>query len=77
MAYNNMITNLRVIRTSMGLTQGQAADKIGISRGLYSPIESGRYNPTETIKEKLADFFGHSADDLLKPATVLSKRGDL
>ncbi|MSR71601.1 MAG: XRE family transcriptional regulator [Candidatus Taylorbacteria bacterium] len=58
--------NLRRIRTKKGMSQGNIARALGVSRGFISTIENGKANPTLSTITKLAKALGVSADELLK-----------
>ncbi len=49
---------LKKIRKELGLTQVQAAQKIGISRFWYIDIELGRKNPSIKTAKKIAKTLG-------------------
>lgn len=51
-------TNLRVIRTSKGMTQEKLADMAEIPRSQVSEIERGVGNPTISTVKLLADILG-------------------
>ena len=58
--------NMKRIRISKGLTQGDIFRSLGVSRGFISNIESGKTNPTLSTIAKLAKALGVSVDELLK-----------
>ena len=58
--------NLKRIRTKKGISQGDIARDLGVSRGFISTIENGKTNPTLATIAKLAKAVGVSADELLK-----------
>ena len=58
--------NMKRIRSSKGLTQGDIFRSLGVSRGFISNIESGKTNPTLSTIAKLAKALGVSVDKLLK-----------
>ena len=58
--------NLKRIRTQKGISQGDIAKKLGLSRGFISTIENGKTNPTLSTIAKLATTLGISVDELLK-----------
>ena len=58
--------NMKRIRISKGLTQGDIFRSLGVSRGFISNIESGKTNPTLSTIAKLAKALGVSVDKLLK-----------
>ncbi len=41
--------NLKSIRTEKGLSQGQLAEMVGVSRNTISSIETGQFNPTAKL----------------------------
>ncbi len=41
--------NLKNIRTEKGLSQGQLAELVGVSRNTISSIETGQFNPTAKL----------------------------
>lgn len=60
-------TCLKMWRLQQGLSQLQAARKIGFGEMTYSYIESGRLKPSEAQKNKLTTFFrGVNLDALLQ-----------
>ena len=58
--------NLKRIRTSKGISQGDIARSLEVSRGFVSNIENGKTNPTLTTIAKLAKAVGVSVEKLLK-----------
>jgi len=58
--------NLKRIRTSKGISQGDIARSLEVSRGFVSNIENGKTNPTLTTIAKLAKAVGVSINELLK-----------
>ena len=58
--------NLKHIRTLKGISQGDIARSLEVSRGFVSTIESGKTNPTLATIAKLAKAVGVSVDELLK-----------
>ncbi len=58
---------IRCLRESRGLKAKFVAQKIGISPVQYSALEHGRKKLTADLVPKLADVFGLSADDILRP----------
>ena len=64
-----MVNNLKILRVMKYRNQSDAADKTGISRPLFSMIESGRYYPTEDTIQKLESTFTKSVGYLLAEFT--------
>lgn len=58
--------NLKRLRTKKGITQGDIARSLGVSRGFVSNIENGKTNPTLATIARLAKAIGVSTDELLK-----------
>ena len=58
--------NLKKIRTKKGISQGDIAKELGVSRGFISTIENGKTNPTLATIAKLAKAVEVSVNDLLK-----------
>ena len=58
--------NLKRIRTSKGISQGDIARSLEVSRGFVSNIENGKTNPTLTTIAKLAKAVNVSANELLE-----------
>lgn len=53
------------MRAAQGLTQEDAADRIGVFRTYMSRMESGQANPTLTMLYKVAEAFGVDVVSLL------------
>lgn len=58
--------NLKRIRTQKGITQGDIAKSLGVSRGFVSNLENGKTNPTLATITRLANAIGVTTDELLK-----------
>lgn len=50
--------NLKLLRSSMGMTQEEVASFLGIGRSAYSNYEDGRREPPLDMLEKFADLTG-------------------
>ena len=61
-----MKTNLKTARIEKGLTQGEAANKCGITQQRLSHYETGIRQPPIEVFRKLADIYGVSLDYLLQ-----------
>jgi putative transcriptional regulator len=59
-----MRKKLLELRANKKLTQGEVAEKIGISRTHYARIESGERNPSFQIALKIKNFYQYYDDDL-------------
>ena len=58
--------NLKRIRTKKGISQGDIARELKVSRGFISTIENGKTNPTLSTITNIAKALGVSSDELLK-----------
>lgn len=62
----NMTANLPILRTALGLTQEELADKIGVSRGTVIAIETGKREMTwNTFLSLILLFTKNEATDRL------------
>lgn len=52
-----MRNSVRALRTERGLSQGQLASAIGVSRQTINSIEQDRYTPSLPLALALARFF--------------------
>ncbi len=57
---------IRVYRAEHRLSQGDLAEKIGVSRKTISTIEVGRFVPSTVIALKLARLFEVPVEDIFK-----------
>lgn len=55
---------LKELRKEKEWTQGQLAEKIGVSQCAISFWESGRSQPSDETSEKIAELFGVYPDDI-------------
>jgi len=58
---------IKELRALQGLTQEEAADRIGIFRTYMSRIESGQANPTLTLLYEIAAAFAIPVQELFDP----------
>jgi putative transcriptional regulator len=61
-----MKNTLKVERAILNLTQGDLADRIGVSRQTINSIESNRYVPSTVLSLKLSEVFGKPVNDFFK-----------
>lgn len=59
-----MENDLRALRAEHGLSQGQLAEAMGVSRQTINSIETGRYTPSLPLAIALARHFGHSVAEI-------------
>ena len=55
---------MKVARAEMNITQGELAEKIGVTRQAVNSIELGKYVPSTVLALKMAKLFGKSVEEL-------------
>ena len=55
---------IRVFRAEQRISQGELAERIGVSRKTISTIEVGRFVPSTVIALKIARYFGVTVEDV-------------
>jgi len=62
------VTNrIRVLRFNTGeMTQGELADRIGVTRQTVNAIEQGKYSPSLEVAFKIAEVFAVSLDEVFQ-----------
>jgi putative transcriptional regulator len=61
-----MQNRVRELREVRGLSQGQLADEMGVSRQTINSIETGRYTPSLPLAIALGRFFGHAVEKIFQ-----------
>ena len=59
-----MQNRVRDLRQQRGLSQGQLADALGVSRQTINAIETERYTPSLPLALQLAHYFMTSVEDM-------------
>jgi putative transcriptional regulator len=59
--------DVRERREAEGLSQGELADAVGVSRQTINAIERDRYDPSLELAFALADHFDCRVEDLFDP----------
>ena len=59
-----MQNNVRELREAKGLSQGELAGEVGVSRQTINSIEVGRYVPSLPLALKLARFFSRQVEEM-------------
>lgn len=59
-----MKTRLREERTARGLSQGQLADAMDVSRQTINAVEADKYDPSLPLAYRLAAFFDMPVEQL-------------
>jgi putative transcriptional regulator len=55
---------VRQLREDQGLSQGQLAGLLGVSRQTVNAIETGRYDPSLPLALRIARLFGFSVEEI-------------
>ena len=55
---------MRQLRTDRGLSQGQLAESVGVSRQTINSIEQERYTPSLPLALVLARFFASTVEEM-------------
>ena len=63
---SNIITNLKSVRESTGMTQQELADLIGMRRETILHLETNRYNPSLEMALNIAQIFNLKVEDLFE-----------
>ncbi len=53
-----MTNRLKVLRAERNWSQGDLADRLGVSRQSVNAIETGRYDPSLPLAFRIAELFG-------------------
>ena len=61
-----MKTRLREERTARGLSQGELADRMDVSRQTINAVEADKYDPSLPLAYKLAAFFEMPVETLFE-----------
>ena len=59
-----MKNNIKIERARHNLTQGDLAEKIGVSRQSINAIEKGKYVPSTLLAIKIAKLFKLPVEDI-------------
>jgi putative transcriptional regulator len=59
-----VLNDVRELRAVQGLSQGQLATVVGVSRQTINAIETGRYTPSLPLAIELARFFQRSVEEV-------------
>jgi putative transcriptional regulator len=58
---------LREMRAERGWSQGDLAERLGVSRQTVNALETGKYDPSLPLAFKIADVFTMSIEELFFP----------
>ncbi len=57
-----MENRLRVLRAEAGISQGELAQRLGVSRQTINAVETDKYDPSLPLALRLAKVFGVPVD---------------
>jgi putative transcriptional regulator len=58
---------LRELREAQGLSQGQLAENLGVSRQTVNALETGRYDPSLPLAFRISARFGLPIEQIFSP----------
>jgi putative transcriptional regulator len=58
---------LRQLRRDQQWTQGQLAERLGVSRQTVNALETGRYDPSLPLAFGIARVFGRTIEEIFLP----------
>ncbi|SDC10535.1 helix-turn-helix domain-containing protein [Shouchella lonarensis] len=61
-----MLGKLRLLRLEHGMSLGEVAEKIGISAGYMSQIESGKRHMSAEVANQIAELYNTDRDELFE-----------
>ena len=61
-----MNNDVRELRTARGLSQGELAQEVDVSRQTINSIEQGRYTPSLPLALALARYFGRTVEEVFR-----------
>ena len=59
-----MKNELRILRAERAWSQGDLAEKLGVSRQTVNALETGKYDPSLPLAFKIARLFGKHIEDV-------------
>ncbi len=62
-----MKSSLRVLRAEHGWSQGDVAEKAGVSRQTINAIETGKYEPSLSLAFRLSAIFERPIEAIFQP----------
>lgn len=62
-----MKNRLRELRTDRGWSQGELAERLGVSRQTVNAIETGKYDPSLPLAFRIARLFQQPIEALFEP----------
>jgi len=63
---DTMKNELRILRAERAWSQGDLAEKLGVSRQTVNALETGKYDPSLPLAFKIARLFGRQIEDVFE-----------
>jgi putative transcriptional regulator len=64
---------LKVLRAERDWSQGDLAERLGVSRQSVNAIETGKYDPSLPLAFRIADLFGLAIEEIFINPAVETK----
>ena len=62
-----MLNRMRELRGARGWSQGNLAERLGVSRQSVNAIETGKYDPSLPLAFTIANLFTLAIEDIFRP----------
>lgn len=62
----SMKNSVPALRAERGWSQGELAERLGISRQTVNAVERGRYEPSLSLALAIAELFGRSVEEIFE-----------
>jgi putative transcriptional regulator len=62
-----MTNALAALRAERGWSQGDLAERLGVSRQTVNALERGKYDPSLPLAFRIAHLFGRRIEDVFQP----------
>ena len=64
-----MNNRLKILRAERNWSQGDLADRLGVSRQSVNAIETGKYDPSLPLAFRIAELFSLAIEDVFSSPT--------
>lgn len=61
-----MKNRIRILRADRGWSQGEVAERIGVSRQTINAVENDKYDPSLLLAFKIGGLFGKGIDEVFE-----------
>lgn len=69
-----MRNNLPTLRAERGWSQGDLAERLGVSRQTINALERGKYDPSLPLAFKIARLFDRAIEEIFEPEQDTRRR---